>query len=297
MKQILSPNNEKYTKIVSNPFSEVFRLTRSSGVDLYFKFFKHPKKYIINGKDLSPLFKRGRMKVSMFLHKTYMKNKLLRNYLPRTLAYEKQDFIITESCKGNILKFDAILVDKNSDFNWLETLKEITTDFDSKNKVHKTYSFLHNSKVSKLKIDLQIRKPLIAIFGSNKTSIILKKLGKNIYLSHGDLQPKNIIVSQSEVKVIDYEEAFIGPFEWDIGFLWGNCIYYCVKDKVKFKKIFEEWVNQISLKKEGKDFNFVVISIASVLMRINDFPILELTSKESTALKLRVKQMSKYLNI
>ena len=47
-------------------------------------------------------------------------------------------------------------------------------------------------------------------------------------LIHGDLHTSNIFASEEEMKVIDMEFSFIGPFGYDLGYLTGNLLsQYC----------------------------------------------------------------------
>ena len=47
-------------------------------------------------------------------------------------------------------------------------------------------------------------------------------------LIHADMHTSNIFVSEEQMKVIDMEFSFMGPFGYDLGFLTGNLIsQYC----------------------------------------------------------------------
>ena len=47
-------------------------------------------------------------------------------------------------------------------------------------------------------------------------------------LIHADLHSSNVFASEEEMKVIDMEFSFMGPFGYDLGYMTGNLIYqYC----------------------------------------------------------------------
>ncbi len=83
-------------------------------------------------------------------------------------------------------------------------------------------------------------------------------------LIHADLHTSNLFVSQDQMKVIDMEFTFVGPFGYDLGYLTGNLIsQYCAacfkpfpskKEQQKFKayllatiqSLFETYFNRFT---------------------------------------------------
>lgn len=77
-------------------------------------------------------------------------------------------------------------------------------------------------------------------------------LNKNAnYLTHGDLYPNNILISNNQLTIIDWELVHLNNQSFDFAFIWMNAFrnpkwqqeffntfFQKIKNKIKFKKIF-----------------------------------------------------------
>ncbi|MGL4606271.1 MAG: S-methyl-5-thioribose kinase [Eubacteriaceae bacterium] len=102
--------------------------------------------------------------------------------------------------------------------------------------IMETMLFLRDSFVeAELKIPLEVGDPNHVAMGNllwskRELRVELLKL-REIYMKksecliHGDLHTSNIMIDKNEMKIIDMEYPFMGPYSADSGYLAGNIIY------------------------------------------------------------------------
>lgn len=283
-------------QILSNSFSKVYKLDISSVKSYYLKFFKYPHKYVINNVDLSSVFKRDRLKVSQYFYLLFRKNKRLQKYLNYYLwVLSEENLMITKDKNGNNCNFSDVLLNKVSFSDWTKQIRELSGDLiNNQIKVINHKNIFNNKQVLKMKFKLQFINPLLKVLSQKKVSEIVNRVGSLTFLNHGDLQPKNILISKDRITIIDFEEAFIGPQGWDVGFLWGNIIYLTIENRKNFNAANSFWNKTIkNVIGENLRFNVVIFTVSAILMRIYFFPLMRVSDNNKKILLTFIQKMLK----
>jgi len=228
-------------------FSNVYFIGHVSKFFVFVKIFKRSKKYINNGYNLESLYKRDRLKTSVWGYCHFFKNHILRRYLPpKVYSLKYIPSLITISRLGNTIN-SAILLDLDDGKHLISKINQFTLDLRKATLFYnqEVPSFLKNNQIWKLKKELQIIKPLSYSVSKKKANILADKLGDCNYIAHGDLQPKNFIYDSGCLEIIDFEESFLAPKSWDEGFLWGNLLYLSVNNSLLSGVVLNYW-NKLS---------------------------------------------------
>lgn len=283
------------TVVDSSPFSKVFKIAYKS-TPFYLKIFNKSPNYYLNNYDLSDVFSRNRIVASDFFYKKFKENIQLKKYISKfskTNSFFR--ILLTRANAANEVKLSNLIMNKRLTHTLVSNIYIFSKDLIENPIKVIPPTLLQNNKVLRLKKELQFRKPLIYLFGENKTDILIQKLLDGEYLNHGDLQPKNLLVSENQLTMIDFEEGFIGLPGWDLGFLWGNLFYSLVGNKQVFDLLFENWSKLLSLDASKRlKLNITLFCTSTILMRIKEFPIFSLNAQEEKSL---IRFVNKLINL
>lgn len=273
----------------------VYRLV-CGNTTLILKFFRPAKTFLLNGYNLKPLLKRDRLRVSTRTYNKLKTYKRIVEYLPPDLwTFPGYGLIITSERNGDFINLSKLLKACNS-ITILPKIHKLTRDWLSvESSNHEPPKEFNNRSVWVLKRDLQIIKPLSFIFRENEIINFIRQLGPMKYFSHGDLQPKNILVTGNELEIVDFEEGFFAPLAWDVGFLWGNLLYLTAYYEKEFVKYYQTWLLLRSRMKSSTRRNFTIITIAIFLMRMWMFPLEKLSKRKEIILRKKVIKMKELL--
>jgi thiamine kinase-like enzyme len=285
---------KKWKLVSAGLFAEVF-LFRKEKKYYFAKRFLYPDNYFLNGYNLSVIFKRNRLDVCIFFESFFTKN-INNSYLCKTVYVSKiNNIAIVEGGSSKGKNVDELIGRKHFG-HCLKELKILSKELLKCDKKKKGFSKFDNKNILNFKIKMQLRKPLQFIMNKDAVEKVVSKIGAMKYVNHGDLQPKNIIYINKKLKIIDFEEGFIGPFGWDIGFLWGNLIYLTIADEKDFLKTVEIFEKNIisSCGKQAK-YNILLFCLCSILMRINMFPLRKFSHRQIEKLNVLVSRYIKLL--
>lgn len=281
----------------TNPYSSVIQiLDKSKKIYYYIKFIHKSNKYIFRNHDLTVLFGRNRLFVSSFFENQFSKIAPCRKYLPDlVIESSSNNFLIYKNNDLEQKEFSKLIYENKSD-KWINRIMKLVDDFSFRRINKNVPEELNNPQVLKLKMDLQIIKPLSYIFSKREVELLLEKIGPLYYLNHGDLQPKNILLSDKKITIIDFEEGFFGPEGWDLGFLWGNIFYLSITNKLLFSHLNKVWINHCLSKSNSKyRFNLFLFTLSTLLFRLYLFPLITLSKKSKFLLKRQIEIFKKYV--
>lgn len=283
-------------RIPSSPLCRIYQINLWPS-QIFVKHFLQPKTYVINGFDLTPLTQRVHSEVSKYVYTGLKKNSVLDRYLPAHLfSVPLLNTIITTESNKNLMNLQTVIEEKHS-LSLLPLLHQFTLDWFQVNmSILSTPRFLQNTSVWKLKTDLQLTQPLEKIMTSQKARQVINKLGPPSYLSHGDLQPKNLLTNTNCLRVVDFDEGGCCPLGWDSGFLWGNLLYLSGAYLDEFNAYFNTWISlQQNIDDVNLKYNFTLVTLSIFLMRINSFPLTQLSLSQKKALLIKAKSLLNYI--
>lgn len=282
--------------VTATPCSAIYRLYLGKS-SLFFKFLLSPQKFQLNNYDLSCLLRRDRLAVSKYIYQILKKQQKINKYLPPDLwTLPKHNLIITTEDCYDLVSLDSLITIKRSKFLSPKIFRLTLDWFGSNIKLKSCPKLLNNNDIWKLKAELQFIKPLSSIMSLLEAKTLVKKLGPIKYIAHGDLQPKNILMSKNKVRVVDFDEGFLGPISWDCGFLWGNLLYLSAAYHNKFYDYYNLWLNlRKSIYLAQVKVNFTIITIAILLMRIHLFQLKKISKNREAIFKKNIAEVIKYI--
>lgn len=285
----------KILETYNHPFAQIIKLESSKGEIFFLKHFIYPKNYLINEYDISPAYKKDRLRVYLKFHSLIGRNRKLAKYLVKIVYFSfKDDLLLTKRNRNEVAFSDLIIKNIINKKQFTEIAKLTEYLIGSNLKINSQSENDKNKIILNLKLRLQFKKPLLYILKEQEVIDIISNLGKMNYISHGDLQPKNIVFSRGKMEIFDFEEGFLAPQGWDAGFLWGNIFYLSAKNKKtlrKHQKVFKNIIHKIIHKQLRS--NIAKITGAIVMMRLKMFPLIKLNSKQSEMLTELAKDFIK----
>lgn len=281
---------------MEHPFSSTAELWL--GKDSFFiKYFHDLPRFTAGNSDISPAYKRDRVSVSSWAYNVFQDHSPTRKYFPELIAaLPRERILITKSIPQPNATLETVFTNRSFTRNHLLRLKSLTECFSkTPTRVSRIPAFLNNNAVLALKLNLQFQKPLALLLSPREAHLATQQLRKHLnYPSLGDLQPKNILISKNSLYLIDFEEAFVGPLGWDIGFLWGNILYSAACQKTLLAHLTDAWQRLAWKLPDPMRRNAFTISSAAIAMRLFLFPTMKLTAAQQEKLKLIARRIFNY---
>lgn len=270
-----------FSEICTSDHSKIFKVSILNN-DCYVKRFLYFQNDIYNGFDLSLLYRRDRLKISLWGQKYFGKISLTKEYVSRYFfGLKKINILFNFYRQIKAVNLSEIIKEVKDENKWIRQINKLTKILLKINNevISEVPTWINDIKIWELKKQLQLIKPLSHVFNKSKVNKLVLKLGKTIYIAHGDLQPKNLLLKNDGLEIIDFEECFVAPKHWDVGFLWGNLLYESVKYQELFYILKKYWLFFAK-----KNNNFVIISLSVCLMRIYMFPVFDLKNSQKKQL-------------
>lgn len=233
--------------------------------------FEKLKKYNIFKEELLSLEllkNQGFNNISYFL-KTSKKSYIIRVFKSNDSVNISRQFEFDTQKKAYKKNISSKPIFLNNEFMIYEYQKGIhkskLTSNDIKKlakKIKKLHKIKVKSKTYDLKSDLLNYKNILKD-KKNKTLIIeslrslkkLKRLKKELVLTHHDLNPKNIIFTKNDIKIIDWEYAGVNDAFFDLASI---CVEFNL-NKTKEKILLHYYLKKITLNHQKKLEYFKVI--------------------------------------
>ena len=163
-------------------------------------------------------------------------NRIVPDYVPRILHYDDQNYLfVMESAPKESMPWKALLLNGNIDYNIgekaayaLARVHEVTSrDSDIKNEF-KDDRFFIELRIEPYLKTIKNRHPKLKQHIQYAINYLLKY---KTVLVHGDYSPKNILVADNGILILDFEVAHWGNPIFDLAFLTNHFLLKSIKNK------------------------------------------------------------------
>ncbi|NEU30466.1 phosphotransferase [bacterium LRH843] len=163
-------------------------------------------------------------------------NEMIPQYVPGFIDHDDNNYLFimeaapekAESWKHQLLNGQLDVKIANKIATALAHIHSKGARSDQLKETFKSRQFFKELRISPYLETIQGKHPSIQ---SEIDHVIKMLLDNRITLVHGDYSPKNILVAEEDVYILDYEVAHIGHPSFDIAFLTNHLLLKAIKNK------------------------------------------------------------------